>query len=68
MNSLKQGADLFGVAKVAIAYPDWANKISLKNYNPPKGPFTALQLQKVDLGDVFIDYMRLWKGFIKNES
>lgn len=68
LNSLKQGADLFGVAKVAIAYPDWANKISLKNYNPPKGPFTALQLQKVDLGDVFIDYMRLWKGFIKNES
>ena len=28
--------------------------------------FTVKQLKEADLGDVFIDYMRNWKGFVED--
>ena len=43
------------------------SNIQKENYDPPRPPFTARQLSDVDLGNVFIDYMRNWKGFVKNE-
>lgn len=62
---INQGADLVGVARAGIAYPDWAKNLSKDNYNPSRGPFSAKQLEKAGLSDVFIDYMRNWKGFVK---
>ena len=61
---MNQGADLIGVARVGIPHPDWAENLSQENYNPPRAPFTVKQLREVDLSDVFIDYMRKWKGFV----
>ena len=53
-------------ARVGIPYPDWANNLCEKNYNPPAAPFTVKQLREADLSDIFINYMRNWKGFVKD--
>ena len=63
-NLLHQGADLVGVARAGIAYPDWAKNISDINYNPKSPPFSYDFLKSVDLSDIFINYMRKWKGFV----
>ena len=65
---MMQGADLIGVGRAAIPYPDWGLNLKDKNYNPPKMPFTSRQLKKAGLSDVFIDYMKNWKGFVENEK
>tara|TARA_B100001250_G_scaffold403415_1_gene417929 strand:- start:1095 stop:2222 length:1128 start_codon:yes stop_codon:yes gene_type:complete len=65
---MNQGADLIGVARVGIPYPDWAKKISQENYDPPRAPFTVAHLRAADLSDVFINYMRLWDGFVSDNN
>ena len=67
-NLMNQGADLIGVARVGIPHPEWAENLSQENYNPPRAPFTAEQLREADLSDVFIDYMREWKGFVRDNN
>ena len=61
---MKQGADLIGVARAAIPYPDWTKNIIDPKYDPPRGPYTSQQLKKAQLSDVFINYMRKWEGFV----
>ena len=63
-NLLKQGADLVGVGRVAIAYPNWGKNLNDINYNPKKPPFTKEHLKKSKLSKTFIDYMRHWDGFV----
>jgi len=63
-NLLNQGADLVGVARVAIAYPDWANSVLNKSYDPQSPPFTIEHLEEAKLGSVFINYMKNWNGFV----
>ena len=62
---IDQGADLVGVARAGIAYPDWAKNLSKNNYDPSRGPFSIKHLKKAGLSDIFIDYMRNWKNFVK---
>ena len=66
-NVIRQGADLIGVGRAAIPYPDWGANLNCEKYDPPKMPFSADQLLKAGLSDIFIDYLRNWKGFIKDE-
>tara|TARA_B100001989_G_scaffold205333_1_gene153917 strand:+ start:382 stop:1518 length:1137 start_codon:yes stop_codon:yes gene_type:complete len=66
-NCMEQGCDFIGVARAAIPYPDWPKNIESKNYHPSRGPFTVKQLKKVKLSEPFIQYMRKWDGFVKNE-
>ena len=61
---LKQGADLVGVGRVGIGYPEWAKEVMKEKYDPKKPPFTSKQLKEAHLSDVFIDYMRKWDGFV----
>ena len=61
-----QGADFVGVARAGIAHPDWAMKISNQDYKPQKPPFSSLQLEDAVLSRKFIDYMRLWDGFVED--
>ena len=63
-NLMRQGADLIGVGRVGIAHPDWATHLSNTDYDPARPPFTVSQLREAQLGDVFIDYMRKWEGFV----
>tara|TARA_B100001029_G_scaffold88529_1_gene72572 strand:- start:190 stop:1302 length:1113 start_codon:yes stop_codon:yes gene_type:complete len=64
-NLLKQGADLVGVGRVAIRYPNWANNISDLNYNPNRPPYTVNELKKAKLNNTFISYMKNWNNFVK---
>lgn len=59
-----QGADLIGVARVGIGYPDWPKGMYDLSYNPQIPPFTTAQLKEAQLGDKFINYMRNWEGFV----
>ena len=61
---MSQGADFVGVARVAIAYPDWASNLHDESYDPKRPPFTEKELFDADLSPVFVDYMRNWKGFV----
>ena len=54
-------------ARAGIPYSDWGANLNYENYDPPKMPFSTEQLLKAGLSDIFIDYMRNWKGFIKDE-
>ena len=63
---MSQGADFVGVARVAIAHPDWSSHISDESYSPKRPPFSAEELRDADLSPVFVDYMRNWEGFVSN--
>ncbi len=63
-NLISQGADFIGVARVAIAHPDWPKNISKEGYYPHKPPFTSSHLSDVKLNDTFINYMRSWENFV----
>lgn len=61
---LGEGADLVGVARVAIAHPDWPLHLGNGGHAPPRPPFTPEQLAAAALSPVFVDYMRRWRGFV----
>ena len=61
---MDQGADFVGVARVAIAHPDWPKGLVDPNYSPKKPPFSTQELIQADLSPVFVDYMRNWNGFV----
>ena len=63
---MDQGADFAGVARVAIAHPDWPQGLSEAEYTPKRPPFTRDELAAADLSPVFIDYMTMWKGFVED--
>ena len=61
---LGEGADLIGVARVAIGHPAWPEGLTEGGYAPSRPPFTPGELEAADLSPVFVDYMRRWKGFV----
>lgn len=63
---MSQGADFVGVARVAIAHPDWAKNLHDQSYDPKRPPFSERELKDADLSPIFIDYMRNWKGFVSD--
>ena len=63
---LNQGADLIGVARAAIGHSDWGNHIENPLYSPDVPPFSESHLRSQGLSDVFIEYMKRWKGFVEN--
>jgi len=61
---MDEGADMVGVARVAIAHPDWASEVGIEGFAPERPPFTPDHLSKQGLSPTFVDYMRRWKGFV----
>ena len=61
---LGEGADLIGVARVAIAHPNWASRLGDGGYEPNRPPFTPEHLLDADLSPIFVDYMRRWRGYV----
>ena len=61
---IDEGADIVGVARVAIAHPDWPLLLIDSNYQPQSPPFSVEHLANVDLSPVFIEYMKRWKNFV----
>lgn len=61
---IDEGADLVGVARVAIAHPDWPLHLKNLDYSPQRPPFSEKHLLDVDLSPVFVEYMKRWKNFV----
>jgi 2,4-dienoyl-CoA reductase-like NADH-dependent reductase (Old Yellow Enzyme family) len=61
---LGEGAELVGVARVAIPHPDWPLHMGRGGHTPARPPFTPEQLAAAELSPVFVDYMRRWSGFV----
>ena len=61
---MREGADLVGVARVAIGHPDWAQKINDLDYRPSRPPFSVHHLRSASLNSTFIEYMKRWKDFV----
>lgn len=61
---LEQGADMIGLARAAIAHPDWPERARDPAWDPERPPYSAARLREAALGDVFVDYMRLWPEFV----
>jgi len=61
---LGEGADMVGVARVAIGHPDWPHGLTDEGYAPTRPPFSPEALAAADLSPDFIAYMRRWKGFV----
>ncbi len=62
---IDQGADMVGVARVAIGHHDWASNAGDAEYDPQRAPFTSSHLASQGLSETFVDYMRSWKGFVE---
>ena len=59
-----EGADIVGVARVAIGHPDWPKGLQDEDYNPTRPPFSTAHLQNAALSPKFIAYMKRWKNFV----
>ena len=62
---IEQGADFIALARAAIGHPDWPQQAQADpDYSPARPPFTPQHLAEAALSEPFIDYMRLWAGFV----
>ncbi len=59
---IDEGADLVGVARVAIAHSHWASEIEGDGFAPERPPFTPEHLINQGLSPTFVDYMRKMEG------
>jgi 2,4-dienoyl-CoA reductase-like NADH-dependent reductase (Old Yellow Enzyme family) len=62
--ALDLGADFVSLGRVAIGIADWPTQAKNPEYQPQRPPYRISQLKEADLGDVFIEYMKRWKGFV----
>ncbi|OFY82231.1 MAG: hypothetical protein A3F72_09365 [Bacteroidetes bacterium RIFCSPLOWO2_12_FULL_35_15] len=65
--ALSLEADFVALGKVAIGNADWPTKAKDINYQPSRPPYSIDHLQKQELGESFITYMKGWKGFVVSE-
>ena len=63
---IDEGADIVGVARVAIAHPEWPTQLTDSNYQPQRPPFSVEHLANADLSPVFVEYMKRWKNFVED--
>jgi 2,4-dienoyl-CoA reductase-like NADH-dependent reductase (Old Yellow Enzyme family) len=61
---LDLGADAIALGRAAIANPDWPRRATDPAWAPKRPPLTAAELRERGLNDVFVGYMKKWKGFV----
>ncbi|MAA77779.1 MAG: oxidoreductase [Deltaproteobacteria bacterium] len=61
---MSEGADIVGVARVAIGHPDWPQGLEDEDYTPSRPPFSVEHLQNASLSPTFVEYMKRWKNFV----
>ncbi|MHC4908708.1 MAG: NADH:flavin oxidoreductase [Planctomycetota bacterium] len=64
LDQLNRGADAVALGRAAIANPDWPNAVVRQGREPARPPLTAAELRQCALGEVFIEYMKRWEGFV----
>ncbi|MCB9603853.1 MAG: NADH:flavin oxidoreductase [Sandaracinus sp.] len=60
---LALGADAVAVGRAAIVDPRWPERMRASE-EPHRPPRTPAQLREAALSEVFVGYMRRWKGFV----
>ncbi len=61
---LELGADVVSLGRAAIANPDWPRRAADPSWEPKRPPLTPDELRERGLNDRFVEYMRIWKGFV----
>jgi 2,4-dienoyl-CoA reductase-like NADH-dependent reductase (Old Yellow Enzyme family) len=61
---LDLGADAVALGRAAIVNPDWPRRVEDLAWEPRRPPLTPAELRERGLNDRFIQYMRIWKGFV----
>ena len=61
---IEKGADMIALGRAAIANPDWPLRAGEAGWEPKRPPLTAEELKERGLTDLFVTYMRKWKGFV----
>lgn len=65
--ALELGADAVALGRAAIANPDWPLRAVEPGFEPRRPPLTIAELRDRGLSPVFAEYMRAWKGFVKDD-
>lgn len=66
---LEAGADFAVIGRAAILHHDWARKVEADaGFAPLPLPVTREHLREERLGEVFIDYMATWPGFVAGDQ
>lgn len=65
--AIELGSEFIALGKAAIGMPNWPTISKKTNFKPLRPPYSVKHLEDADLGTTFIDYMKRWKGFVKNE-
>ncbi len=63
---LDRGASAVALGRAAIANPDWPTRATDPSWEPARPPFTVAELGERGLNPKFAEYMRNWKGFVKD--
>jgi 2,4-dienoyl-CoA reductase-like NADH-dependent reductase (Old Yellow Enzyme family) len=64
---LALGADAVALGRAAIGNADWPKKVAA-GIPIARPPFSASALAGEGLSDVFVGYMRHWKGFVEDQA
>ena len=65
---LDLGIDIIILGRVAILHHDYPNRLAADaNFVPRRVPVSAATLHEEGLSDVFVNYMRNWKGFVAED-
>ncbi len=61
---LALGADVVALGRSAIANPDWPLRAADPTWKPKEPPLTPEELVARGLSAGFVEYMKVWKGFV----
>ncbi len=65
---LDLGIDVIVLGRVAILHHDYPNLLAADaDFTPRRVPVSAATLHEEGLSDVFVTYMRNWKGFVADD-
>lgn len=63
---LDMGCDFVALGRAALACANWPNLVR-QGKQIPEAPYSAEQLLAGDMSPIFVEYMRRWKGFVREE-
>ena len=64
---LNAGVDFVTIGRSAILHHDFPEKVEADpNFTPIQRPVSAAYLKQEGLSDKFVEYMRNWRGFVKD--
>ena len=66
--AMDHGSDFIALGRVAIANPDWPQQLTGRTMPLHEPPYDVSLLERQQVGSAFINYLRRWPNFIREES